>query len=199
MPAPLANRNAIRHGLAAGNLPRGSGYIVRLTNQFRSAVEDALRDAGHEVDLVAAATIHTCVRWERHAQLAQRWLRREADSLTPDQRLAFSRDIARASAERDKCLRLLGLEVGKGRDAWGALDATYSPTPMATPSLGDCTEGREDGRSRKGHPEDQADEKRNEAAVEKTDKVDNGIGKGVETEGSECQESERLRPSERSD
>ena len=63
-----------------------------------------------EVNLQDAACIQTCLRWERHACLAQRWLTKMQADLKPEQRLTFSREIARASAERDKSLASLRLD-----------------------------------------------------------------------------------------
>jgi hypothetical protein len=56
-----------------------------------------------------AALINTAFRAERHAQLAQRWLAREADSMTPADRLSYSREVARASEARDKAIAALDL------------------------------------------------------------------------------------------
>jgi predicted KAP-like P-loop ATPase len=86
------------------------------------ALERAVLDRRGEVDVFAAAVIQSAMRWERHALLAQKWLRITPD-LDPDQKLAFSREIARASSERDKCLRLLGLDV---RASANVLDTFYS-------------------------------------------------------------------------
>ena len=124
MPAPVKNRNATRHGLRAGQLPKGAAYIKRETDVLRRIIENAVADEHDgDVSLYHAALIQSTIRWERHAMLAQRWLRREAESLTLDQRLAFSRDIARASTERDKCLRELGLNTKPNGDPWAILDA----------------------------------------------------------------------------
>ncbi len=123
MPAPIKNRNAVRHGLRAGQLPKGASYIKRETDVLRRIIEDAVAALdGGNVSLYHAGVVQSCIRWERHAMLCQRWLRLEAGDLTPDQRLAFSRDIARASTERDKCLRELGLNVKPNSDPWAALD-----------------------------------------------------------------------------
>jgi hypothetical protein len=64
------------------------------------------------------------LRWERHAALAQRWLVKAGDTLKPDQRLSFSREIARASSERDKALAALKLETRP--DMWAVIDAPQS-------------------------------------------------------------------------
>ncbi|MCA9248392.1 MAG: hypothetical protein KDA42_14800 [Planctomycetales bacterium] len=138
MPAPIENKNAIRHGLTTGKLPAGCGYVERLTNQLRRALESAVLDIAGEIGLFAAATINTACRWERHALLAQRWLRRGKD-LTPADKLAFSRDVARASAERDKCIKALGLDHQDERDAWSVLDAVGVP-PTADAAGDDSTD-----------------------------------------------------------
>ena len=77
-----------------------------------------------EVGLADAAAINSAVRWERHAMLAQRWLRVDVAGMDASTRLAYSRDVARASSERDKCIRALGLEPSKRGDPWSILDAT---------------------------------------------------------------------------
>ncbi|MDX1945220.1 MAG: hypothetical protein SFU86_07425 [Pirellulaceae bacterium] len=63
-----------------------------------------------------AAVINTAARWEQHALLATRWLRISFDQLSHDQRLNFSREIARASSERDKALRELRLNAAQRAD-----------------------------------------------------------------------------------
>jgi hypothetical protein len=74
-----------------------------------------------EVSLVDAAYINTAYRWERHAQLAARWLHLHGAEMDHATRLAYSRDVARASTERDKALASLKLSE---RDAnpWTTLN-----------------------------------------------------------------------------
>jgi hypothetical protein len=69
-----------------------------------------------EITLIDAAYINTAFRCERHAQLAQRWLAMEAESMTPGDRLNYSREVARASAERDKAIAALRLDERSGFD-----------------------------------------------------------------------------------
>ena len=112
MAAPPMNRNATRHGLRAGRLPKGAAYVRRECDALRRIIEDAVADANNgNVTLHQAALIQTAIRWERHAMLAQRWLRLQIDDLDANARLNYSRDIARASAERDKCFKELGLNT----------------------------------------------------------------------------------------
>lgn len=126
MPAPLANKNATRHGLTAGGLPTGCTYITKTCNVFRRQLEVAVAAMHGEIDLAAASAINTATRWERHAQLCQRWLKTEPD-LSPADKLAFSRDVGRASSERDKAIKSLGLEGSQDRDPWRALQLPQQP------------------------------------------------------------------------
>lgn len=131
MPPVTATNNdkRYRHGLTIGaKLPAGAGYVARTTGQFRTALESAVVAAKGEITLIDAASIQSAVRWERHALLCQRWLVKEAAELSAGDRLAFSREIARASSERDKCLDRLGID----RNEQSIFDALY-----ATPAVAD--------------------------------------------------------------
>lgn len=139
-PSPK-NQNALSHGIHAGVLPPGCGPIAKRLAKFRSVLEAAVVEAKGEIGLYDAAAINSAERWERHAQLAARWLKVEAKSLTPDQRLAFSRDVARASSERDKCLRALGLDAKP--DPWSVLDSL----PLAAPAGPASAPAPSDGQS----------------------------------------------------
>lgn len=112
--------NNLRHGLrslAIGNVPKGSTWIKSLVSQFRRLLERTVLDQHGVLDVYRRCLIQSACRWEQHGLLAQRWSRTSFESLTHDQRLATSREIARASSERDKCLRELGL------DKYGVQDA----------------------------------------------------------------------------
>lgn len=109
---PANNTNAMRHGLLAGKLPKGCSYIANRTLALRREVERSVISIKGEVTLLDASSIQSAIRWERHAMLCQRWLTKAIDELTPEQRLSFSREVARASTERDRCLRALNLDVG---------------------------------------------------------------------------------------
>jgi hypothetical protein len=91
-------------------------------------MEKAVLAGGGQLGVVEAAFIQTALRWERHAQLAQRWLRKEASSLSATERLNYSQAIAQASSNRDRCLERLGLVVAKKEDVW---DSIYSLAPAA--------------------------------------------------------------------
>ncbi len=102
----------------AGQLPRDAKYIEYRMNNFRRQLETAVLDVKREVSLSDAAFIQTALRWERHAALAQRWLTKKHDELKPEQLLHFSREIARASAERDKAIAALGLDSRTQKLPW---------------------------------------------------------------------------------
>lgn len=121
--APRGSRGCIRHGLMAGNLPAGCKYVEVRLNVFRRKLEDAVLQVKKEITMLDAALINTAVRWERHATLAHRWLTRQWDELKPADRLNFSREISRASSERDKSIRLLELDVNPVQSVWDEIDA----------------------------------------------------------------------------
>ncbi|MDZ4684513.1 MAG: hypothetical protein SH850_05440 [Planctomycetaceae bacterium] len=126
---PKGNRNNLRHGLRAGQLPADAKFIEIRLNSFRRQLEDAVIKVRGEISIPDAASIQTAMRWERHAALAQRWLTKSYNDLKPADRLTFSREIARASAERDKALAMLRLDVlPEPLDLKGYL-AQESPTP----------------------------------------------------------------------
>jgi hypothetical protein len=107
---PKGNRNAIRHGLSTSKLPKGAIYIEKACHKFRLNLENAVLEARGEITLIDASAIDTATKWVRHEKLCARWLRLKADTLSPDNLLKFSRDMAKASTERDKAIRLLKLE-----------------------------------------------------------------------------------------
>jgi hypothetical protein len=108
---PRGNDNAARHYLRAGKLPPKLQYIEHRINAFRRHLEAAVAAAKGEVSIVDAAAINSACKWERHGLLAQHWLRHEAENLSASDRLRFSEAIAKASDNRDKNLRTLGLDA----------------------------------------------------------------------------------------
>ncbi len=108
---PRQNRTGLRHGLKAGELPPNCKYIEVRLNKFRRTLEDVLLASKNEVSLTDAAYVQTALRWERHAALSQRWMRLKSEELKPVELLHFSREIARASAERDRAIAMLHLNV----------------------------------------------------------------------------------------
>ena len=110
MGGTLDNSNALKHGLSAGKLPKGASYVMRMTSRLSESLEAEALEVRGRLGVYELACINSAIRWERHALLCQRWLR-EAEDLTPDQKIAFSREIARASSERDKSLKALGLDA----------------------------------------------------------------------------------------
>lgn len=123
---PKGNGNALRHGLRAGKLPRDCAYLENRLNAFRREIETAVLAAKGEITLTDAGLIQSCLRWERHAGLAQRWLTKQGDKLKPVELLQFSREIAKASSERDKSLAALALNRNVVRDMWSAVDSMPS-------------------------------------------------------------------------
>lgn len=136
--APKRNKNAIRHGLTCGQLPKGCTWVATLANELRKSLEAAVVAAKGECSLYDAALVNSAVRWERHAMLAQRWLRVET-TLTIDQKLAFHREVAKASSERDKCLKELKLDATDT----SLIDALYATPHEPDPDEIDAHEASE--------------------------------------------------------
>jgi hypothetical protein len=119
---PLGSANAIRHGMRGSAMPKGCHHIDRATCHFRRQLEGAVLEARGEITLVDAAFVNTAYRAERHAQLAQRWLYREATSMTPADRLNYSREVVKASESRDKAIAALNL-TKRPSDLWATLES----------------------------------------------------------------------------
>jgi len=148
MAPPYGNQNAAKHGLRRMNLnelPRGCGRIRSERAKLRTALESLVLEVRGRFGVYEAAVIQTACRWETHAQLAARWLRKMAGELTPEQRLTFSREVARASSERDRCLKLLGLDR---LDELDPFDNLYG-VPVASVEAGNGDGGPEavDGKA----------------------------------------------------
>jgi hypothetical protein len=118
--APRNNVNGIRHGLFGTGLPPGSGHIERRINQFRRVLEAHVIAQRGQVTIDDSLAIDEAFRWERHGQLASRWLYKHAAEMTHDERLKFSREAARAASERNKAVASLGLR-GTEHDPWATL------------------------------------------------------------------------------
>jgi len=139
--APLGSANGLKHGLKAkryamhgGKLAKGLQYIEKRVNALRRQVEAALIEVKGEIGLVDAAAVNSILKWERHGLLASHWLRKEADKLSASDRLRFSEAIAKASDNRDRNIRSLGLDRDR---ADGFLEQLYTRLPGPTEELAD--------------------------------------------------------------
>jgi hypothetical protein len=127
---PLGSRNAMRHGLKSSALPKGCWRIEARLNALRRTLEDHTYDTHGEVGLLHALAISTAVRWERHAALSARWLRLQGENMSDGDRLAYSRDVARASSERDKAVASLNLGQSN-HDLYALLPAIAQDAPQS--------------------------------------------------------------------
>jgi hypothetical protein len=96
-------------------------------------MEAAIIAAKGEINIVDAAAINSILKWERHGLLAAHWLRHEADKLSTWDRLRFSEAIARASDNRDRNIRMLGLDRDAAHDV---LTQLYAPVKAITKAAG---------------------------------------------------------------
>lgn len=133
MPAPKQNLNAATNGLHLSrlrltSLPPRWAHVTRTIAELRHALETAVQERHGEIDLYHAALIQSCCRWERHSQLAGKWLRENPD-LPLSERMELSRTIATASDARDRCLKSLELDSKAGRNVWDCLRNPARQTP----------------------------------------------------------------------
>ena len=122
--AQPANRSAFRHGLRSSRWPAGFSYQERQCNLYRRVLEDVVLAQRGEIDVIDAGTIHSAVQWAAHGAKAAKWLADGAD-LSPSDKLNHSREIARASTERDRAVKALGLDQHHGTaDMWATIHGT---------------------------------------------------------------------------
>jgi hypothetical protein len=146
--APEGNRNNLRWGLRCGQLPADCGHIKRERNKLRRFIEDLVIEAKGEISLLDAALINSAVRWEVHAMLAGRKMQHAAD-LTTMQEVELSREVAKASDNRDKCLKSMGLEQSANLDNWASI---YEQPASPANGLADEKASRKAANAMEGEP-----------------------------------------------
>lgn len=110
MPRPPKHKTAAaRSGLTVGTLGPGMGGVVNASRRLQAAIIAELQARGETLTVWHLGVIQTCVRWERVALGAQK-VCRQADALSPRAKLDALQRCAFASAKRDECLKLLGLD-----------------------------------------------------------------------------------------
>jgi len=119
--APRGNRNALRHGLKSGELPKDCKYVEIRINVIRRNIEDAVIACKGKVSLTDAAYINTAIKWERYSILSHRWLTREYKKLPITERLKITKEIATSSEKRDAALEALYLDEDKAADIFDAI------------------------------------------------------------------------------
>lgn len=118
--APARNLNRLVSGIFSDpsitavrfrldDLPPSLDWIERRTKQFRATLEAAVFDAHGAISVSHALAIQTASRLERHSLLCIRWLKDSHDTLSPTERLSFSKSASDASAARDRAIERLQL------------------------------------------------------------------------------------------
>lgn len=126
-----ADRSGLRHGLKVGKLAKDAAYIELAVNKLRRQLEDAVLAARGTVTLTDASLIQTACRFERHGAMANRWLRLKAGEMKPSELLTYSREIAKSSAERDKAIGQLRLDLEPESAPWVNLPTIRDDDPEA--------------------------------------------------------------------
>ncbi len=125
-------RRGLRHGLRTRHLPfEGGKAIERYRNKYRQAIEDELLGQGRGVGPAEATIIAAAVLAYEHSVKAGFWLANHHNTLTPDQRLTFSREEMRGMGEAAKLLKQLGIDRNpSSSDLWQVLQARTSDSPV---------------------------------------------------------------------
>jgi hypothetical protein len=121
--APEGNENAIRHGLrgltTSGRVPLkvkgGRDLRKRLGEMCLELGAEIRQRQGRDPSLFEIAVIQSAKRHEARAQLLERWLDKEWEKLSVQDRLAILREIGNATDSRDKCLKVIGLDLADRR------------------------------------------------------------------------------------
>jgi hypothetical protein len=114
--APRGNSNRTSHGMKGSKLPPGcradEGKIHQDVRRIKAEYEAKHGPMGTHAD----AILHRIRRALTRDRLAARWLRKEAEKLTIEQRLALTGEMAAAAETIEKCVRQLGLDADSDRD-----------------------------------------------------------------------------------
>lgn len=130
--APAGNLNAMQHGLTVPGVPPGCRDIQTQVDSFKTALEVAVEQVRGTLGVYEAACCQTAVEWHTYALKARRWVALEGDKLTIDQRISFSKEVARGFTERDRVLKLLGLDFKTAVDAATVLYANEAKSDANT-------------------------------------------------------------------
>ena len=112
--APRGNRNRIASGLRSfvlGRYPKGCSYVARQGHLLRRQLRQAVTENQGSTNVWSEAVIASACQHECRRLLLLRWLRLEGDGLKVLDRAALLDRIGAATDSRDRCLKLLGLDV----------------------------------------------------------------------------------------
>lgn len=119
--APVANANAIRHGLRSLRWPAGTERAQRENNYFRRQLEELAFAVSGEVSVTVAMAINEAVEHEKVRQLCARWLRIGFSELSASERMAYLRLGADAATKRNAAIQKLKLDDVKASEIWDVL------------------------------------------------------------------------------
>lgn len=165
--ALIGNHRRTRHGLRASSLPPGCSYLKGQLQALRRDVRAELIDRDGATSIYQEALIQSAMRHEQRALLAQRWLRKEFDSIEMSEKVMLLREIGKATDARDKCFKQLGIG---SRGTSGSVSALYvdaidiaSDAPQGSDSPSDAPDSPDPTQpsDRPSEPVEHAREERN--------------------------------------
>ena len=99
-----------RHGLILGDLPKPVKQVALYGSKLRKSLEQIVMTHKGTLSLMDQAYITSACRWERIAQLSNRWMGEKYDELSVTERLQLAKAVGDASNNRDKALEKLQLD-----------------------------------------------------------------------------------------
>lgn len=149
--APIGNRNRIASGLRSfvlGRYPRGCSYVARQGHLLRRQLRDAVTESAGGTNVWSEAVIASACQHECRRLLLLRWLRIEGDALPVLDRATLLDRIGQATDSRDRCLKLLRLDIRPDDDPWASLDRlTVDPAPGAEADTLAHPDGKDDSEA----------------------------------------------------
>jgi hypothetical protein len=134
--APRGNRNRIASGVQSfvlGRYPKGGAYIARSIRWLRRQLRDAVGRQDGQTTIWSEAVIASACQHEGRRLLLLRWLRIEGDGLPVLDRAALLDRIGTSTDARDRCLKLLRLDVKPDADPWADTPALPAPATNSSP------------------------------------------------------------------
>jgi hypothetical protein len=102
-------------------MPRGYRYVNDEVNEYVGALTADVEAKYKSIDRECLEAIDAAAAWHRHALFVLTVLRREHDKLTPETKVQFSAEIAKAIEKRTYQVKRLKLDDDRGADYWSSL------------------------------------------------------------------------------
>lgn len=111
-------RTAAKRGLRPRRMPKGYRYVNDEVNEYTGDLTADAEAKHGTLDRDHLETIDAATAWHRHALFVLTVLRREHDKLTPETKVQFSAEIAKAIEKRRQQVKQLDLDGKHDPNLW---------------------------------------------------------------------------------